>query len=257
MFDDCVGEILAAVRAHGLDRRTIVLVTGDHGDDLYEPGATLGHGLGFIGGDQANHVPFVLHVPGAQPRRFTQLVRTLDMAPTLAGLAGVARPADWEGRDLAGWLDGRQQPASLPFFAETGFPFIRFRVPGIERPALPPMDELTFIDRSFNHQFVLRPEYEQPLVNAKERCLRTERWKLVCTPTAAGSRHFRLFYLLDDPHCLHDVKDRHPEAFAALRRALEAWIDEGRETLIEEIFPRGEPAGGDCAGGVHDATSSR
>ncbi len=244
MFDACVGEILAALRRHGLDRRTIVVVTSDHGDDLYEPGATLGHGLGFIGGDQANHVPLVMHIPGTEARRIGQTVRVIDIAPTLAELAGVGRPPEWEGRSLAGWLRGGEGPESRPVYAETGFPFIQFRVAGVERPPLPPMDEMTFIDESFNHQFVLRPEFAQRLVAAKERCLRTARWKLVCTPTATGGRHFRLFHLPDDPHCQHDLSERRPEVCGRMRGALEAWIDEHRETPLAEIFPGGEPDGG-------------
>ncbi|NQW99969.1 sulfatase-like hydrolase/transferase, partial [bacterium] len=44
-FDDCVAKILASLKTNGLEHNTIVIVTGDHGDDHYEPGVTLGHGL--------------------------------------------------------------------------------------------------------------------------------------------------------------------------------------------------------------------
>jgi arylsulfatase A-like enzyme len=196
-----------------------------------------------MGGDQANHVPCVLHVPGAAPRRISQPVRTIDLAPTFAELAGVPVAGGWEGRPLTSSVQGGAAPEPRPVYAETGFPFIQFRVPGIERPALPPMDEMTSIDESFNHQFVLRPDYRQPLIDAKERCLRTERWKLVCTPMAGGGRHFRLFHLPDDPHCERDLAARRPEVLEPLRRALEAWIDERRETPIRGIFPAGEPGG--------------
>jgi len=64
-FDDCVAKILASLKANGLADNTIVIITADHGDDHYEPGVTLGHGLTFNGGLQANHVPMIVHVPGA------------------------------------------------------------------------------------------------------------------------------------------------------------------------------------------------
>jgi len=241
MFDDNVGRVLDALRERGLDKNTIVLITGDHGDDLYEPGATIGHGLGFNGGDQTNHVPFVLHVPGMGARSFPEPVRTIDMAPTLADLAGVEKPSNWEGRSLAGWLDGEEKPVARPFYGETAFPFVQFKVKGIERLGLPPMDESVVVDKTMGYQFVLKPEIKQRLIDAKERCLRTVNWKLIRTPTSDGGRFYRLFHISEDPHCLRDVKDGHPEVLAAMRRALEAWIAERRETPIREIFPGGEP----------------
>ena len=199
-FDDCVAKILAALKRNGLDQNTIVIITADHGDDLYEPGVTLGHGLTFNGGLQANHVPMIVHVPGAQPRVIPEIVRLIDVVPTLADFTGVEKSPTWQGRSFAGWIHGTETPECRPFYGETGFPFIQFSVPGVERPKLPPMDECTWIDEDYNYQFVLKPEYQERLVEAKQRCLRTRDWKLVCTPTAAGGRHFGLFHLAGDPH---------------------------------------------------------
>ena len=241
LFDDCVGRILASLKAHGLDDNTIIIITGDHGDDLYEPGVTLGHGLTFNGALHANHVPMIVHVPGQPPRVIPETVRLIDVAPTLAELTGVAKPASWEGIGFSSWLMGDDKRAHRPFYGETGFPFIQFSVAGVERPKLPPMDEMTMIDEDYNYQFVLRPEYRERLVEAKQRCLRTRDWKIVCTPTAAGSRHFGLFHMVSDPHAETDLAPSRPEVLAPMRTALEKWIDEGIETPIHGIFPDGEP----------------
>jgi arylsulfatase A-like enzyme len=240
-FDDCVGRILASLKKNGLDQNTIVIITGDHGDDLYEPGVTLGHGLTFNGALHANHVPMIIHVPGADARVIPETVRLIDVAPTLADLAGAPHPTSWEGRSFAPWLRGEGTPEHRPFYGETGFPFIQFRVPGVERPKLPPMDEMVMIDQDYNYQFVLKPEYQEPLVAAKQRCLRTRDWKLVCTPTAEGSRHFGLFHLATDPHGETDLAASRPEVLTPLRAALESWMDKHIETPIRDIFPRGEP----------------
>jgi arylsulfatase A-like enzyme len=240
-FDDCVGRVLAALKRHGLEDNTIVIITSDHGDDLYEPGVTLGHGLTFNGGGQANHVPMIMHFPGLAPRVIPQTVRMLDVMPTLADWVGIPKPAVWQGQSFAGWLNGDQTPVTRPFYGETGFPFIQFKVTGIERPPLPPMDELTGIDPDYNYQFVLKEPYRERLVQAKQRCLRTHDWKLVCTPTAQGTRHFGLFHLSADPHGEHDLAAVRPEVLAPLRAALECWIDQHQETSIAAIFPNGEP----------------
>jgi arylsulfatase A-like enzyme len=240
-FDDCVGDILDALKRNGLEENTIVIVTADHGDDLYEPGVTLGHGLSFNGGLEANRVPMIVHVPGVEPRVIPESVRLIDVVPTLADLVGVGKSDTWEGRSFAGWLRGVETPGHRPFYGETGFPFIQFTVPGIERPKLPPMDEATMIDDAYNYQFVVKPEYRDRIVAAKQRCLATRDWKLVCTPTASGGRHFGLFHLASDPHGEKDLVSSRPEVLAPMRAALERWMDQGVESSIAEIFPGGEP----------------
>ena len=240
-FDDCVEKILAALKTNGLADNTIVIVTSDHGDDHYEPSVTLGHGLTFNGGLQANHVPMIVHVPGAAPQVIPETVRLIDVVPSLADLLGQEKSATWQGQSFAGWIRQSETPVFRPFYGETGFPFIQFKVKGVERPALPAMDELTGIDPNYNYQFVLKPEYLDRLIQAKQRCLKTRYWKLVCTPTAQGSRHFALFQIATDPHGETDIATARPEVLAPLQAALERWMDQKIESSIAEIFPSGEP----------------
>ncbi|GAA5481692.1 sulfatase family protein [Haloferula sargassicola] len=240
-FDTCFGRILRALEKNGLERDTIVVLSADHGDDLYEPNVTLGHGLCFEGADHSFHLPLAIRVPGRKGSRFPEQVRTLDIAPTLASLAGADIPERWEGHNLAPWMEGSEPARDLPYFGETQFPFIQFHVPGIERPPLPPMDELTSIDPSFNHQFVMKAEYRQPVVDAKQRCLRTGKWKVVLTPTRQGGRHYQLFHTASDPDCQQDLASRRPEVLAPMRAAIDRWIDDKRETPVAAIFPGGEP----------------
>lgn len=240
-FDDCVGKILASIKANGLEDNTIVIVTSDHGDDLYEPGVTLGHGLTFNGGMQANHVPMVFHVPGAAAQDIPETVRLIDVAPTLADLLGQEKSPAWQGQSFAGWIRRTETPIFRPFYGETGFPFIQFKVKDVERPYLPPMDEATGIDPTYNYQFVLKDEFLPRLIEAKQRCLRTRHWKLVCTPTAQGTRHYGLFQIESDPHGETDLAATRPEVLAPMRAALERWMDQKTESPIAGIFPQGEP----------------
>ncbi|MES2921946.1 MAG: sulfatase [Verrucomicrobiota bacterium] len=239
-FDDCVGHILASLKENGLAENTIVIVTADHGDDLYDPGVTLLHGQGFNAGLQTNHVPLVIRVPGVKPQTFPEIVRLIDVIPTLADLTGVPKSAAWEGRSFAGWLRG-DSPEWRPFYGETGFPFMQPKVSGVLRPPLMPMDEMTFIDPACNYQFVVKPSYSEALIAAKQRCLRTRFWKLVCTPAIGGSRHFGLFHLTADPTGQTDVALTRPEVLAPMQAALERWMDQKTESSIAEIFPDGEP----------------
>ena len=239
-FDENVGNIIQSLEKNHLLENTIVIVTADHGDNLYEEDVTLGHGLTFNGGMQANHIPLLMHLPKTEQRKILEQVRTIDILPTLADMLKVEKPTKWEGQSFSKWLDGSEVPKSRAFYGETGFPFIQFRVKGIERPKLPPMDQLTGIDDSFNYQFVLKKEYEQPLVNAKQRCLVTDKWKLICTPTIDGKRHFGLFQRTGATFSSADVAADYPQVLEPMRAALERWMDERVETSLLDIFPSGE-----------------
>ncbi|MEA2337783.1 MAG: arylsulfatase, partial [Thermoanaerobaculia bacterium] len=111
--DAQVARLLAAV-----DRgNTIVAVVGDHGESLGEHGE-LTHGLLLY--EPTLHVPMIVAAPSLAPRTVRAAVSTVDLAPTVASLAGVpfAKPVD--GRDLD--LRSGHEPQSAPIYAETQYP---------------------------------------------------------------------------------------------------------------------------------------
>jgi arylsulfatase A-like enzyme len=103
------------------------------------------------------------------------------------------------------------------------------------------MTQLTRIASEDQHQIVLKEELEEPVVSAKQRCLRTRHWKVVATPRKEGGRHYGLFHLATDPDCRRDLAKERPEVLEPMRAALERWIDQGEETPVRGIFPEGEP----------------
>ncbi len=113
-IDWSVGQILRALRRHGLDRRTLVVFTSDNG-----PWLLYGNHAGSAGPLRAGkatvfeggvRVPCIVRWPGRIPRGRTcsELATTMDLLPTLAGLAGAALPPDrtLDGRDLWPLLSG-------------------------------------------------------------------------------------------------------------------------------------------------------
>lgn len=236
MFDDAVGRVVAELERLKLMDDTIILVTGDHGDDLFEPNCTFGHGTTFNGGDQANHVPAVFHVPGlGKPQRHTSLVRTIDFAPTLLELAGARPEPRFEGTSLAPLIRGQMQSQGLVYYGETSYLFFRRSIPGEEPLHIPPMDETTFIDPDFDFHFVLKDKYQAAVLRTKEYCVRTRRFKYVRTPGTQKPIE-RLFDLNADPHCERDVKSAFPEVHARLRNALEHWLTAHEQRTAKEIF---------------------
>jgi choline-sulfatase len=102
-LDERVGELLDALAATGLADSTLVLLTADHGELLGERG--LWYKMSFL--DGSARVPLIARGPGLAPRRVSGPVSQLDLAPTLAALAGAsASEAGFEGTSLADALTG-------------------------------------------------------------------------------------------------------------------------------------------------------
>ena len=124
-FDDCVGRIVKALEAENLMEKTIILITSDHGEDLFEPNTTLTHGVSFNGGDQGNLVPCILYVPKKDPKKINRIVRNIDIAPTLLNLTVNQKEPKFEGTDLTSYIENGSSNLNLAFYGETGFPFVQ------------------------------------------------------------------------------------------------------------------------------------
>jgi len=98
-----VGRLLDDLRAKGLYDKTVVVVTGDHGEGFGEHGIDL-HGYHLYA--PQTRVPMIVRVPGIAPRRSTSPASHVDILPTLANLAGAAATIDMMGQSLVGALSG-------------------------------------------------------------------------------------------------------------------------------------------------------
>jgi len=95
--DDRIGEVLGALRDTGLDERTAVVFTSDHGEMLGERG--LWFKMAFF--ESAARVPLLLRAPGLPGgARVGEPVSQLDVAPTLAALSGAEGDGDADGVSL-------------------------------------------------------------------------------------------------------------------------------------------------------------
>src|SRR5262249_42571276 len=109
--DEVVGAIRAALAKTGALEKTVVIVTTDHGEALFEHG-WIGHNVQLY--DESVHVPLIVRFPGGKgPPAGTPvgwLVDLLDVAPTIADLFGALGKGDslrqFQGRSLLGLLEG-------------------------------------------------------------------------------------------------------------------------------------------------------
>ncbi len=128
--DDCLGRLLGVLRDCDLDRDTIVIFSGDHGDMLGERG--LWYKMSYF--ESSVRVPMLIHVPeslsgeenvdssvrGVVPHRVTQNVSTLDILPTMVDLVGASlHPTlPMDGVSLLPHLQGRSEDGPDTVIAE-------------------------------------------------------------------------------------------------------------------------------------------
>lgn len=100
--DGLAGRALDALRASGRLDHTLVIVTGDHGQEFNDLGQNYwGHNSNFA--PPQVHVPFLMRWPGQEARTFTHATSHFDVAPTVLErvLACANPPEDFcAGRSL-------------------------------------------------------------------------------------------------------------------------------------------------------------
>lgn len=108
----------------GVDRaRTALVLTSDHGEAL---GAHGEEDHGYFIYDATLHVPLIVTAPGLSPRVVADQVRSIDIAPTIASLAGVADGPPMDGESLRPLLEGQTRPDAPLSLAESWYPRLHF-----------------------------------------------------------------------------------------------------------------------------------
>ncbi len=111
LLDGLVGTVLDANAAHGLDAKSLVAFTADHGQQLYRSDRLFQWTHGPDLAPEVIDVPLLIR-GDLPPDRIEAVTRSVDVYPTLAGLAGIQPlPPVVDGVDLAPALRGE---APLP-----------------------------------------------------------------------------------------------------------------------------------------------
>jgi arylsulfatase A-like enzyme len=117
-IDRLVGAVREQLKALGVADNTVILFASDHG---------ITHGEFGLGGKALNYdtclrVPFIAFDPRTATRlkshRSAALVQSIDLAPTLLDLAGIAIPAEMQGKSFRPALAGESFAPRAHAFAE-------------------------------------------------------------------------------------------------------------------------------------------
>lgn len=221
--DAAVGDLIDGMTSRGIRNRTLIVITADHGESLYEYGRGQGHG-DHLQGDESLHVPLIVLNPGSPPAHVSTNVSLIDLAPTLCELTNTACRREMDGHSLAAATHGGEI-AAHPVFAETGLWFTESlpEVPLEQRIAYPDLVHLTEIDRSHSDEIVIRHEWEELTTAAKHRMVRDGEFKLVYMPTRSGPK-FILFNTATDQGEVLDVASKFPAVVERLKSTLMQWM---------------------------------
>ncbi len=220
-FDDEVGKLLHHLEVTGLSNNTIVVVYSDHGMEFFEH-ETWGQGNSAIG-EASPKVPLVIYDPRiAGVGVVDEVVRSIDVTPTLLDLVGAQIPEKLDGVTLAKGLRKETFP-KLSAFNETGIWVTD--IPGLPETHLryPDLLELLDVANLDSGTLGIKDEFLDKVVLAKDRMIRDGRWKLVYQPLLKGHK-LVLFDLVADPGCAVDRLSEEPEIAALLWSKLSALI---------------------------------
>ncbi|MFH1144132.1 MAG: sulfatase [Candidatus Eisenbacteria bacterium] len=115
--DDQLRAFCGALEQRGLLDRFLIVIAADHGEEFNEKGRW-GHSKSLT--NTLIHVPLIVRLPEKQAggRVVADVVRNLDVMPTILDLVGAPIPSGVEGVSLRPALEGRSLPP-LTVYAET------------------------------------------------------------------------------------------------------------------------------------------
>ena len=186
-MDAAIANIFAKVEALGLAEDTLIVLTADHGETLYEHDCYFDHHGMY---EPTLVVPLVLRWPGKVPSgvRVSEHSLISDIMPTVLELLGVKAGLPFTGRSLA------------PLFG----------VGRRARTAVPPVSEFYITEATW----------------MRKHGWRTPEWKLIhaLEPDFHFKPEIELYNLVKDPLEQHNVADQEPEVVALLEARMQKWI---------------------------------
>ena len=188
----------------GLDKCLVVL-TGDHGEELNEHGSMEGHQWTLY--EEVVHVPLIFRFPkkACAPMVVDTLAGLIDIGPTILDWLGIAKPVGFQGRTLMPAINGRQkQGAERILFAETR-----------------------------------RHSIKQSIRTERYKLIRSEGiWASVPGVPVVGS--YEMYDMKKDPAEQKNIYDKSSPVAKVLSSKLQAWKISGLDTDESEKRPKVE-----------------
>ena len=104
-MDACIQAIFTTLESHGILDETLIVVTSDHGETLYDHDCYFDHHGMY---DQTLHVPLIIRYPGKMPAgaRVRGFCQEYDLTPTILELLDIKTKISFDGTSLMPMVRG-------------------------------------------------------------------------------------------------------------------------------------------------------
>ena len=206
--DERLDRAFQRMREIGLLEHTIVVISADHGEELFEHG-WVGHASTSYDGklyDELIRIPLIIRFPdGSLTGRFDALAQSVDLMPTIFELLGVSD---------AGMVPPMQGSSLLP----------------IIRGEREKVRDYVFTQTTMKGWTTPKEELSRRVVSVRSRT-----HKLIWFPDAGGTR-VEGYDLRQDPAETNNIYPERAEEFADLEQALEKWWEDNRTTAADLVL---------------------
>ncbi|HNX22873.1 MAG TPA: sulfatase-like hydrolase/transferase [Spirochaetota bacterium] len=217
-LDNEAGRILSYLEKNNLLKNTIVIITSDHGENLYEYDYGIGHGE-HLRGDFALEVPFIIIADnlssGQRGAVITKRSSIADIMPTVFELAGITIPDFFNGSSLFG-----NKKREVDAYCETGIWFDNNKDSPLffyhNRIDYPDISGLLEVDFNYKREGVIKQDYQNIITGAKYRTIYSGGYKLIYMPLKEGVK-FELYDVKTDKDNRNNLADKKPEVLKDMK----------------------------------------
>lgn len=235
-FDDSVGDVVQHLRNLNIYNNTIIIIFSDHGVDLFEK-QSWGQGNSVLGDDPSARVPLVISYPKLPKKNVvSHVTRGIDLAPTILDILDIPIPKTIEGVSLLPYIEQTNSNLHLTTYFETGVwltPLVALSENHMIYPSILDILEVPDIQTG---TLAIKPKYKDIVIEARDRMIRTDDWKLIYLPMKKGAKYW-LFDIKNDPTADIDVSKKYPTVLKEMKEKLIKWIEQDpqREWKNEHI----------------------
>ncbi len=214
-FDYNFGEFINQLKKSNLYNNSIIILTGDHGESLYEDVHGHGHGE-HLRGENVLGVPLIIKFPEEFTEKIKQdsllkenqnwstfngITSSIDIFPTIMDYMDIPLQKDYPGKSLMKILGKNNWDADRMVYAETGIWFSDIGDHFFQRQRImyPNILKLHRVVPEKNYQIMITdPFYRDSIAFSKHRTIINSKYKFIYIPTHDGVE-YELYDRINDP----------------------------------------------------------
>lgn len=205
-FDEEFGAIIRFLKDKDLYDKSIIILTADHGEALYEDIHGQGHGE-HLRGEAVTKVPLLIKFPSDSKyvslpnREFFGTTSSVDLFPTLSDYFSIPIEQELPGMSLLGIIGEKDWANDRVVYSETGIWFsdIGDHFFQSQRIPYPNILELHQVVPEEEFQIMITDRnFQETIAFAKHRSVQNSRYKFIYIPTRKGVL-FELYDRKNDP----------------------------------------------------------